>query len=227
MNIALILAGGVGKRAGVGFPKQFLEVQSVPVIVYTLTTFQKSNYIDEIVVVSHQDYIDEVMQYKTKYNISKLRDVVAGGQTGLGSVLNGIRSLSENSPEDIILIHDSVRPFLTSRDIEENVKVAEKHGVAVTSVPCVETLVMVDESGRADTQIPRDNLMRVMTPQSFKLRILRELFVNVDVNNSSYPSTFALYMSKGNPVYCSYGSERNIKITYPEDIDYLQKLFSL
>lgn len=227
MNIALILAGGVGKRAGVGFPKQFLEVQSVPVIVYTLTTFQKSSYIDEIVVVSHQDYIDDVMQYKAKYNISKLRDVVAGGQTGLGSVLNGIRSLSENSPEDIILIHDSVRPFLTSRAIEENVKVAEKHGVAVTSVPCVETLVMVDESGRADTQIPRDNLMRVMTPQSFKLRILRELFVNVDVNNSSYPSTFALYMSKGNPVYCSYGSERNIKITYPEDIDYLQKLFSL
>lgn len=81
--------------------------------------------------------------------------------------------------------------------------------------------------GMSTTQISRDGLMRVMTPQSFKLKLLRKLFFNEDVLNSPYPSTFALYMSKGFPVYCSFGSERNIKITYPEDIDYLKKLFEI
>ena len=135
--------------------------------------------------------------------------------------------MSGQDENDIVLIHDSVRPFITQRSISENVRVAKEHGVAVTSVPCVETLVKVNPDGYSDQQVPRDGLMRVMTPQSFKLGILRELFKNTDVLNSPFPSTFALYMSKGYPVYCSYGSERNIKITYPEDVEFLKKLFEL
>ena len=226
MNILLLLAGGIGKRAETDIPKQFLSVNNIPVIVYTLKRFQESRLIDSICVVSHRDWIETVKLYTKEYGITKIQWVVPGGRTGLESVKNGIDALIEQSEDSLILIHDSVRPFITDRAIEDNIRVASLHDVAVTSVPCVETLVKVNEEGMSNTQVPRDGLMRVMTPQTFRLGLLRRLFKNTDVLNSSYPSTFALYMSKGYPIYCSYGSERNIKITYPEDIEYLQNLFS-
>ena len=225
MNIVLLLAGGVGKRSGLDIPKQFIPVDNIPIIVYTLRVFQRSKMIDAICVVAHSEWINKVWEYSRLYGISKVKWVVSGGETGLESVKNGVESLNNNSEDDLVLIHDSVRPFLTQKAIDDNIKVASEYGVAVTSVPCVETLVKVRENGRADTQISRDGLMRVMTPQTFRLRILRDLFRNTDIRNSIFPSTFALYMSKGNPVYCSYGSERNIKITYPEDVVYFKSLF--
>ena len=225
MNILLLLAGGIGRRAETDVPKQFLKVNNTPVIVYTLRKFQDSALIDAICVVAHPDWIDIVKSYVNNYGISKIRWVVPGGRTGLESVKHGLEALSMEDSNSLLLVHDSVRPFITNRAIEDNVKVATLHDVAVTSVPCVETLVKVDETGMSNTQVPRDGLMRVMTPQTFRLSILRELFEDTDVINSPYPSTFALYMSKGYPIYCSYGSERNIKITYPEDIEYLKNLF--
>lgn len=226
MNVALLLAGGIGKRAETPVPKQFLEVNSIPVIVYTLRVFQQSDDIDGICIVSHPEWKKEVRSYAKRFGISKLKWIANGGRTGLESVKNGLETLSELQNDTIILIHDSVRPFLTQKTIVENIITAKKHGVAVTSVPCVETLVKADSNGKAEQQIPRDGLMRVMTPQSFRIKTLREIFADVDVLNSPYPSTFALYMSKGYPVFCSYGSERNIKITYSEDIEYLKALFN-
>lgn len=227
MNVVLLLAGGVGKRAGADIPKQFVRVNDIPIIVYTLKKFQESQYVDAICVVVHENWKDELKKYIDDYGISKLKWIVDGGRTGLESVQNGVNYLKDLSDEDILMIHDSVRPFITQKAIEDNINLAKQHGCAVTSVPCVETLVKVDSEGMSTTQISRDGLMRVMTPQSFKLKLLRKLFFNEDVLNSPYPSTFALYMSKGFPVYCSFGSERNIKITYPEDIDYLKKLFEI
>lgn len=226
MNVVLILAGGEGKRAGNPVPKQFLEVNEIPILVYTLRKFQESNVIDGICVVSHHDWIKDVNSYIERFNITKLKWIAPGGRTGLESVKNGIETLKDLEEDDLILIHDSVRPFITQKAILENVLTASKYGCAVTSVPCVETLVRVNHSNESSEQIARDGLMRVMTPQSFKVSILRDLFEDVDVLNSPYPSTFSLYMSKGHSVYCSYGSERNIKITYPEDIDYLRNLFN-
>lgn len=225
MNIVLLLAGGVGKRAGADVPKQFLQINGIPLIVYTLNVFQQSNLIDGICVVAHSDWIKEVESYVSEYKITKLKWIASGGRTGLESVKKGLECLYELSNDDYLLIHDSVRPFLTQKAIEENVRTALLHDVAVTSVPCVETLVKADGDGQATMQVPRDGLMRVMTPQTFKVKILRDLFGGTDVLNSPFPSTFALYMSHGFPVYCSYGSERNIKITYPEDIIYLKNLF--
>lgn len=225
MNILLLLAGGVGQRAQSAVPKQFVLVNSIPIIVHTLKKFQTSQLIDAICVVSHPDWQNEIWEYRTTYKLDKIKWVVPGGTTGLESVLHGTQMLKDQDQNSLILIHDAVRPFITQRAIEDNIRVANEYGVALTSVPCVETLVKVDESGKSEKQIERDGLMRVMTPQTFRLDILFDLFKDVDVVNSPYPSTFALYMSKGNPVYCSYGSERNIKITYPEDIDYLKNLF--
>ena len=222
-----MLAGGVGARAGLDVPKQFLTVNDIPLIVYTLNLFQRSDKIDAICVVSHTNWIENVWEYSAKYGITKVKWVVGGGRTGLESVKNGLEALAECDGSDLVLIHDSVRPFLTQRALDDNIRIAGKYDVAVTAVPCVETLVQVDSNNKSIRQIPRDGLMRVMTPQTFRFGILRDLFKHTDVINSPYPSTFALYMSHGYPVYCSYGSERNIKITYPEDIEYLYNLFAL
>lgn len=225
MNILLLLAGGVGTRIGADIPKQFIEVNSIPIIVYTLKKFQDLEQIDSICVVSHSDWINRVWDYRSKYELDKIKWVVPGGRTGLESVKNGIDILDDMDGSSIVLIHDAVRPFVTPKAILDNIRTAEEHNVAVTSVPCVETLVKVDSHCKSTEQIPRDGLMRVMTPQSFRLSLLRDLLKDEDVVSCEYPSTFALFMSKGNAVYCSYGSERNIKITYPEDVDYLKGLF--
>lgn len=221
MNILLLLAGGSGNRLGADIPKQFLTVKDAPVIVHTLRHFQDSPLIDAICIASHRDWMDDVKGYARDYGIDKIRWVVPGGNTGLESVKQGIDALMDVDDESLILIHDSVRPFISEVEIEDNIRVARLHDVAVTSVPCVETLVRTDKDGRANQHIPRDGIMRVMTPQTFRLRILRELFSDKDAATSGYPSTFALYMSKGFPVFCSHGNERNVKITYPEDLDFL------
>ena len=192
-NIALILAGGVGKRAGIAFPKQFVAIKNKPLIVYTLEKFEQCTAVDAICVVTHRDWIDEISQKET---------------------------------DALILIHDAVRPFVTEKIIVENIKVAEEHGVAVTSIPCLETLIKIDCGKKySNESVPRDGLMRVMTPQTFRLQVLKQILSSENLDDCIYPSFFALYMSKGFPIFISYGSEKNIKITYPEDIDYLKSLF--
>ena len=225
-KIALILAGGVGKRAGIAFPKQFVAIKNKPLIVYTLEKFEQCTAVDAICVVTHKDWIDEVKTYLTKYKITKLQNVVTGGSTGLHSLKNGIDEISQKETDALILIHDAVRPFVTEKIIVENIKVAEKHGVAVTSIPCLETLIKIDCGKKySNESVPRDGLMRVMTPQTFRLQVLKQILSSENLDDCIYPSFFALYMSKGFPIFISYGSEKNIKITYPEDIDYLKSLF--
>lgn len=225
MNILLLLAGGSGTRSGADTPKQFIEISGIPIIVHTLKTFQELDVINQICVVSHSEYINEVWAYGGKYGITKIKWVVDGGNSGLASVKRGL-DIIECDHDDIILIHDAVRPFISDKDIINNIEVAKRKGNAVTVVPCLETLISVDNSGQSISQTPRDGLMRVMTPQSFRYSILRELFDHSDIWNSPYPSTFALYMSKGHSVYTSSGSQLNIKITYPEDLEMARLLNS-
>jgi len=225
-NIALILAGGVGKRAETALPKQFIAIKNKPLIVYTLEKFEQCATVDAICVVTHKDWVGEVKRYSKEYKITKLQNVIAGGSTGLHSLKNGVDEISKKETDALILIHDAVRPFVTEKIIVENIKVAEEHGVAVTSIPCLETLIKIDgEKNYSNESVPRDGLMRVMTPQTFRLQVLKQILSLENLDDCIYPSFFALYMSKGFPVFVSYGSEKNIKITYPEDIDYLKSLF--
>lgn len=226
MNYAIILAGGIGKRSGELIPKQFFETGGKPLLVYTLEKFQTSKCIDSICVVTLQDYIHEVELYKERYQITKLNRVVSGGKSGIGSVLNGFNALLDIiNDEDIILFHDAVRPFITQELIEDNIQVANLHDNAMTAVECVETLVKCSQNGKSDKMIDRDQLYRVQTPQTFRVKILKELFRGIDIDSVTEPSIFAYYINQGGVIYCSKGSERNIKITYPEDIGYFKEFF--
>lgn len=225
MNIALILAGGIGSRSGEKIPKQFITVNDKPLIIYTLEKFENCEEIDQIYISCIDGWIDVLKEMIKKYKISKVKNIVQGGSNGLMSVYNGIQTMKNLDENNLILIHDAVRPFIDEKSIIENIKVAKKYGVAMSAVNCVETLVYSEDGVYSSKVIPRDNLKRILTPQTFKLSILKELYKDDSVKNSKEPSTFSLYMSKGLPIYCSNGNEKNIKITYPSDIEYFKNLF--
>lgn len=228
MNYVVILAGGVGKRSGEPIPKQFLKTNGKPLLVYTLEKFENSKFIDGICVVTLNSYVDVIKSYKEEYNITKLKKIVTGGISGIASALNGFNALlNENiSDSDIVLFHDGVRPFITSDIIEDNVRVATLYGNAMASVECVETLVKCSEDGSSNRMIERDQLYRVQTPQSFRADILKQLFSDIVVEKVREPSIFAYYINKGGIIHCSKGSERNIKITYPQDVEYFREFFN-
>lgn len=225
-KIALILAGGIGLRADESIPKQFIKVGGKPVIIYTLEQFQKCDRIDDIYIVCVDGWIEKLYSYVHEFNISKVKRIVSGGESGLESARNGLNAIDPVNPDDLILIHDSVRPFVEITTIEENISVAEQHGVAVTSVDLVETLVYSKDGIFSDKLIPRDGLKRILTPQTFKYSILRKLYDESELDATMNPSTFSLYMRTGQPVYCSKGTEKNIKLTYHSDIEYFKKMFS-
>ncbi len=226
MNIALILAGGIGSRSGEKIPKQFIEVNGKPLIIHTIEKFECSKEIDGIVVSCIQGvWQDKLKDECKKYGIQKLLGICDGGRTGLESTQNGIKFLSFYNDRDLVLIHDAVRPFIDEKSISQNISVALEHDVAMCSVDCVETLVHTVDGICSDKVISRDGMKRVLTPQTFRLGILRELYQGLDCSKSECPSTFVLYMNAGKPVYCSKGSERNIKITYPDDVKYFRNMF--
>lgn len=225
MNYAVILAGGVGKRTGESIPKQFIRVNNKPLIVYTLEKFQNCNLIDEISIACIPDWMDELRTIVREFNLNKVKYITEGGNNGLTSAYNGVMAINSLSDNDLVLIHDGVRPFVDEETIVRNIDVASKHGLAMTAVDCLETLVYSEDSEYSNRIIPRDNLKRILTPQTFKSSILKELYKNEDIYSSNQPSTFALYMSKGLPIYLSRGNEKNIKITYPEDVLYFKSFF--
>lgn len=226
-NIAIILAGGAGSRAEQNIPKQFVMVNGKPILVYTLQVFQQSEVIDEICVVTMEDRRQEVQEYSGKYHISKLKYVANAGNSGLESLKNGLSVLNA-SEKDLIIVHDGVRPFVTSEIIKDNIAIAQEQDVTVTAIPCVETLIKSDNHEHSANMVARDGLYRVQTPQTFRYGCICELFNEVgDLKKVKEPSVFALYMkmNKG-PVYIAKGSEKNIKLTYSSDIDYFKEFFA-
>ncbi len=220
-NIALILAGGEGKRAQQSIPKQFVDIDGKPLIIYTVEKFEENPNVDGIVIACHPDWTGYLYEVIKEYGITKVKSIVDGGSTGLESAYNGIVEISNlYSDDSLVLIHDAVRPFVDQETINDNIRVAKEHGLAMCSVQLVETLAYSEDNEYSSRVVPRDNLKRILTPQTFRLDILKEIYGGVDLKSAMEPSTFALYMDEGQPIYLSKGSEKNIKITYPEDIEY-------
>jgi 2-C-methyl-D-erythritol 4-phosphate cytidylyltransferase len=226
MNIALIIAGGVGNRMHQDIPKQFLTVNEKPVIIYTLEVFQKHPAIDEIIVVCIPGWEQILWAYIKQFNISKVSSVVPGGSCGQESIYNGLVELNkDHSPDDIVLIHDAIRPLVTEEIISDCIQKTNEHGSAIAVIPCAEAMLVTETQVDSGQLFVRENLKRTQTPQGFplgKLYSIHRKALEKGITNSVASCTLMIEM--GEKVYFSKGSEKNIKLTTVEDIDIFKAL---
>lgn len=228
MNVAIIIAGGVGSRMGQEIPKQFINVGEKPVIVYTLEAFQEHPLVDAIEVVCLAGWEQVLRAHARQYKIDKLKWVVKGGASGQESIRNGVYNFEGVLAEDdICIVHDGVRPMLDPEVITDVVRVAKERGNAVTSMPYNEQIFLVDKKDSATTTqyIPRETLRRVSTPQAYRFGLLdskyHEAFEKgVGIDGSNYTNTMMVQL--GVRLNFAVGSDRNIKLTTPENLEFFR-----
>ena len=226
MNIALIIAGGSGQRMGQEIPKQFLNVYDKPVIIYTLEAFQNHPEIDAIAVVCIEGWEGFLQAYANQFGITKLRHVVPGGENGQSSIRNGVFELEKHfGPEDIVLVHDAIRPMVSPEIITDCIQKTRRYGSAIATIPCAEAMMQTEDGLVSTGSYPRANLRRTQTPQGFPLGKICDLHrraLAAGVTNSIASCTLMIEM--GEQVHFSVGSEKNVKLTTVEDIDIFRAL---
>ncbi|WP_346681756.1 2-C-methyl-D-erythritol 4-phosphate cytidylyltransferase [Bifidobacterium pullorum] len=225
-NIALIIAGGRGNRMGQDLPKQFLNIQDKPIIMYTCEAFQKHPLIDSIVIVCINGWQTALQAYANQFNITKLRAIVPGGKNGQASIYNGISAIAENgNSDDIVLVHDAIRPLVSQEIITKCIRTTEEFGSAVTCVPCAEALLETRDQETSGQVLDRDQVKRTQTPQGFSLGTLLKMHEEArrhGITDSVASCTLAVEL--GMTVHFCPGSEKNIKLTTVDDIDIFKAL---
>ena len=229
MNIALIIAGGKGERMKSVTPKQFLVIDGKPVIIHTLEKFEQHRNIDIIAVVCIDGWEEDLRAFATQYGIKKLKHIIPGGSVGQESIKNGIMALADiYSGDSVVLVHDAIRPNLSSTIISNCIKSIEEHGLSVVVVPCNEAMMETHDGLSSTRAYPRDQLRRTQTPQGARLNQLVALHhkaAEMGITNSVATCTLATEV--GERIWFVEGSFKNIKITTPEDIDIFRSLLEV
>lgn len=223
MNIALVIAGGSGRRMGQEIPKQFININDKPVLIYTLEAFENHPLVDAIEVVCIDGWHDVLLAYAKQFNIKKLKWVVSGGETGQESIRNGVFNLEGKcSADDIIIIHDGIRPLVENSVLTDVIQKARQYGNAVSSMPYNEQIFLIDDEISTVKYIPRETLRRVSTPQAYRFDKLawayHEAFEKeIGIYGSSYTNTMMVEL--GERLYFAAGSDKNIKLTTQDDLE--------
>jgi len=230
MNIAIIIAGGVGNRMGQDIPKQFINVYDKPIIIYTLEGFQNHPMVDAIEVVCIDGWHDVLWAYAKQHGIDKLKWVVSGGKTGQESIRNGVYNLAGKvSEDDVIIIHDGIRPLVEKNVLSDVIVKCQQYGNAVTSLPYNEQIFVIDDDISTTKYIPRETLRRVSTPQAYKFGLLNDKYheafeKEIGIYGSSYTNTMMVEL--GERLYFAAGSDKNIKLTTVDDIELFKALLN-
>jgi len=219
---AIIFAGGSGVRMGAGKPKQFLEVDGKPIIIHTLDIFENHPAVDDIFIACKEDFIGQLNKMIRRFDISKVRSVVPGGTTGMGSIYNALKAASEQCGEDtIVLIHDGVRPFISARLIDEVLDTVKENGAAVTCTPLFETPI-VSRGGEIVEETPaRSDCYTAQAPQAFYLGTVLKAHEITRKDNPEYTGIVdncTMMTRLGMSVPIVKGPRSNIKVTTPEDL---------
>ena len=223
MNVAVIIAGGQGRRMGQSIPKQFLNVYDKPVVIYTLESFQRHPEIDAIGVVCLGGWEELLRAYARQFGIDKLRWVIPGGNTTQESIRNGVFALREVcKPADTVVIHDGIRPMVEDHVLTDVLVKCREHGNAVTSLPYNEQIFVSEDGESTTSYIPRDTLRRVSTPQAYRYEKLlwayeKAFSEGIGIQASTYANT--LMTDLGERLYFAAGSDKNIKLTTRDDFE--------
>ncbi|MSS62634.1 IspD/TarI family cytidylyltransferase [Velocimicrobium porci] len=224
MIFGVILAGGIGSRMGnVEKPKQFLTVGEKPIIIHTIEKFYVNDSFEKLIVLCPAQWVSHTKNLVKKYLKDEDRIVVIeGGSTRNETIMNSIRYIEENYTLDddtIIVTHDSVRPFVTYRIIEDNIRYALEYGACDTVIPATDTIVESDDSNIIASVPDRSKMYQGQTPQSFKAKKLKDMYNALTEEEKEILTDAAkIFVIKGEPVYLVEGEVFNIKITYPYDL---------
>ena len=228
-KVAIIIAGGSGQRMGQEIPKQFLNVGEKPIIIYTLERFQKHPHIDGIIVVCIDGWHDMLKAYARQFGISKLVSVVSGGSCGQESIKKGLDEAKKIYDEnDMVLIHDAIRPMVSEDVISDNIAICETLGNATVVAPVTTVVLSKTDETYSTEVVDRDSLLLTQTPQAFILKDIlsaHEEAKKKGITNSV--ASCALYAELGRKVYFSNGDETNIKLTRPGDVQIFKALLRI
>ena len=213
-NIAVILAAGTGSRIGGETPKQFIVFDGKELFMHSLLTFANCKDIDEIVLVVNEFYNDKYVNIVKNYEISKKLVLINGGKNRQDSVFNAIKYISQNNENAIVLVHDAARPYVGEKIILDNIEAVKKFECCTTAIPSSNS-VYLTKDGKFVEEVNRDSIYLAQTPQSGYLKIFQKAFEKID---KIYTDEAAIFAASGYVPHIVLGEEKNLKITYPEDL---------
>lgn len=224
---AIVLSAGQGKRMGISVQKQYIELQGKPIIYYTLSVFQKSEIIDDIILVVGKDQLKYVQEeIVRKYHFTKVKTVVEGGHERYASVWQGLKAREydkyyENIQDGYVFIHDGARPFVDEEMLERAYDTVRKYKACVAGVPSKDTIKLINEEQFAVTTPEREYVWAVQTPQVFEKTLIFEAYARLMEEECVHVTDDAMVVEQMMrlPVKLFEGSYENIKITTPEDLD--------
>ena len=220
---AILPAAGLGTRMGSDVPKQFLELDGVPIVVFTLRRLSQCADISEFLIATRPDEVQALEQRLSKEDLGRPIRVVKGGETRQQSVGNALAKISADT--ELVLVHDAVRPFITREQVERVIAEVRARGAAILGVPAIDTVKEVrratlpEDVALISATIPRERIVLAQTPQAFQVAVLKEAFARADQDGFTASDEAALVERTGRDVYVVHGSERNIKITRPADME--------
>ncbi|BFT97005.1 TPA: D-ribitol-5-phosphate cytidylyltransferase [Staphylococcus aureus] len=224
MKYAGILAGGIGSRMGnVPLPKQFLKLDSKPILIHTIEKFILINEFEKIIIATPQKWLSHTKDILTKHNIQDDRvEVIEGGNDRNETIMNiieHIEKLNKVTEEDVIVTHDAVRPFLTHRIIKENIEYALEYGAVDTVIKAVDTIVTTENQETIDSIPYREKMYQGQTPQSFKIKLLKDSYKNLEESQKSLlTDACKILIEDKQNVRLVQGEVYNIKVTTPYDL---------
>ena len=228
---AIITAGGIGSRTGLEIPKQFVVVEGKPIIIHTLENFENHKEIEIICVPCLSGWEEKLENYAKEFHISKLKRIVQGGETGFLSIRNALFALeSDLSDDDIVMIHDGIRPLVSSELISENLRMCKEKGNAICAIESVEALLKLEEPTMMCSKISLDRslIKREQTPQSTSFKELLQLHKEAKKRGIIDSVTLSTLLTTfGRKVFITKGDEGNIKITHTQDIEMFHAILLL
>ncbi|MBO4754768.1 MAG: 2-C-methyl-D-erythritol 4-phosphate cytidylyltransferase [Bacteroidales bacterium] len=226
MNAAVLLAGGSGRRMGGPAPKQFIQIAGRSILEHSIRAFHQHEGIDEIVIVAHADFMDQIREIAAPY--PKVKHIVPGGKERYDSSLAAIACYRGQSNVNL-LIHDAVRPLVSNTIITDCIEALKTYKAVDVAIPCTDTIVEVNDEGAICRITPRAMLRNVQTPQCFELETIAKAY-EIGLKDPAFVTTddcgVVFRYLPDVPIYVVAGETTNIKITYPEDLILAEKILN-
>ena len=218
---AILPAAGLGTRMAGPQPKQFLSLDGIPILIHSLRAFAAVQRVTAIYVAVRKTEIERVEAQISEYGVSDRVHVVEGGDTRQQSVIHALNAVKAN-PEDVILVHDAVRPLIDTATIDRTIDAVVQHGAAIVGLPAIDTIKQVERTAHGaivTSTIPREFIVQAQTPQGFQFQLLQKAMTDAEADGFVGTDEASVVERAGLPVAVVHGSQVNLKITQPGDLE--------